>query len=261
MKQCTKCNFRTEQESDRFCAICGADLKAVSGNSFCKACGARLWPNARFCTKCGTEVSVFGPTLSAVAEEYPDVTISVTAGESAPPHRPSAPPPTVRTPSSRSNDEAPAPIAKPDPEFCENGEPPSEGILTRKDIMMLGKRALKLIPERVAYYAPLVGVKYGRITIKNYRSKWGSCNRGGDLDFNSFLMLAPPKVLDCVVVHELCHILHLNHSNRFYAEVLRVFPDYWKYDAWLDDHGEILNRMEDGYVYTAQLNAPATMED
>ena len=106
-----------------------------------------------------------------------------------------------------------------------------------------------MIPQRVAYYAPLVGVKYGRITIKNYKSKWGACYGERNLKFNSFLMLVPSEALDSVVVHELCHILQRNHSDKFYAEVLRVFPDYWKWDAWLDDHGEILDRMENDYSY------------
>ena len=146
----------------------------------------------------------------------------------------------------------PEPDEKADLVICRT----EDGVFTRDDIRMLGKRAMKLIPERVAYYAPLVGVKYGRITVQNYKSKWGACNRGGDLKFNSFLMLAPPEVLDSVVVHELCHILQPNHSDLFYAEVLRVFPEYWKYDAWLDDHGDILYRVEDDYVYRISQDRP-----
>ena len=256
MKQCTNCNFRSEMDSDHFCAICGAEMKTVSGDTHCKACGARLWPNARFCTKCGAEDSVFGPTLSAAAEPYPDVTISITTGNNTPLYSPPAP--VLPPPSAENDHDAPAGITEPDSDLCETEETLPDGILTKKDIMMLGKRALKLIPERVAYYAPLVGVKYGRITIRNYKCKWGACSPGGDLDFNSFLMLVPPKVLDSVIVHELCHILQPNHSNSFYAEVLRVFPDYWKYNVWLDDHADILNRMGDDYVYTVYLKTPQT---
>lgn len=115
--------------------------------------------------------------------------------------------------------------------------------LTSEEIRALAERAVKVIPERVAYYAPLVGVTYGRITIRNQRSKWGSCSSKGNLNFNCLLMLAPPKVLDSVVVHELCHRKEMNHSERFYAEVLRVFPDYWAQDKWLKENGNILMSM------------------
>ena len=217
-------------------------------------------PHARFCTKCGAHANFFGPSLSAIADTYTEPSISVTAGANPSPHRTPALPPEPPQPALppalpsalppvKSSSDTSVQIVKPELVFGDAVEYPSERFLTRDEIRMLGKRALKLIPERIAYYAPLVGVKYGRITFQNYRSKWGACNRGGDLQFNSLLMLAPPKVLDSVVVHELCHILQLNHSRKFYDEVLRVFPDYWKYDAWLDEHGEILNRMEDDYTY------------
>ena len=117
----------------------------------------------------------------------------------------------------------------------ENLEP-----LTMEDIRVLADKALKVIPERVRYYAPKVGVTYGRITIRNQRSRWGSCSSKGNLNFNCLLMLTPPEVIDSVVVHELCHRREMNHSDRFYAEVLRVFPDYWKWDKWLKENGSTL---------------------
>ena len=117
----------------------------------------------------------------------------------------------------------------------ENLEP-----LTMEDIRVLADKALKVIPERVRYYAPKVGVTYGRITIRNQRSRWGSCSAKGNLNFNCLLMLTPPEVIDSVVVHELCHRREMNHSDRFYAEVLRVFPDYWKWDKWLKENGSTL---------------------
>ena len=112
--------------------------------------------------------------------------------------------------------------------------------LTMDEIRKLADKAVEIIPDRVKYYAPLVGVTYGRITIRNQRSKWGSCSSKGNLNFNCLLMLAPPAVIDCVVVNELCHRKEINHSERFYAEVLRVFPDYHKWDKWLKDNGTIL---------------------
>lgn len=115
--------------------------------------------------------------------------------------------------------------------------------LTMAEIHKLADKALEVIPERVKYYAPLVGVTYGRITIRNQRSKWGSCSSKGNLNFNCLLMLTPPEVIDSVVVHELCHRKEMNHSDKFYSEVLRVFPDYWKWDRWLKDNGNILMAM------------------
>ena len=117
--------------------------------------------------------------------------------------------------------------------------------LTVDEIMALADEALKVIPERVRHYAPLLGVTYGRITIRNQRSRWGSCSARKNLNFNCLLMLMPPEVIDSVVVHELAHIKEMNHSDRFYAEVLSVFPDYWKWQAWLKENGQaVMARMK-----------------
>lgn len=112
--------------------------------------------------------------------------------------------------------------------------------LTANEIRDLADKALRVIPERVRFYAQKVGVTYGRITIRNQRSKWGSCSSKGNLNFNCLLMLMPPEVVDSVVVHELCHRKEMSHSERFYAEVLRVFPDYWKWDKWLKENGSAI---------------------
>ena len=112
--------------------------------------------------------------------------------------------------------------------------------LTKEELLVLAVRAREVIPARVSYYAPLVGVSYGRITIRSQHTKWGSCSSLGNLNFNCLLMLAPPEVLDSVVVHELCHRKEMNHSQRFYAEVLRVFPDYRIWNRWLKENGRLL---------------------
>jgi predicted metal-dependent hydrolase len=120
--------------------------------------------------------------------------------------------------------------------------PPVESPLSMEEIRDLANKALAYIPSRVKHYAPLVGVSIGRITIRNQRSRWGSCSTKGNLNFNCLLMLTPPEVIDSVVVHELCHRKEMNHSKAFYAEVLRVFPDYWKWDKWLKENGDKLMR-------------------
>lgn len=109
--------------------------------------------------------------------------------------------------------------------------------LKPEEVRSLARKAAEVIPRRVAYYAPIVGVSYGRITIRSQRSRWGSCSSNGNLNFNCLLMLVPPGVLDSVVVHELCHRKEMNHSPRFYAEVLRVLPDYGARDRWLMENG------------------------
>lgn len=111
---------------------------------------------------------------------------------------------------------------------------------TPEEIRVLALQAAEAIPARVAYYAPRIGVRPGRITIRRQRSRWGSCSAAGNLSFNCLLMRTPPGVLDSVVVHELCHLKEMNHSPRFYAEVYRVFPDYEVYRKWLKENGPLL---------------------
>ncbi len=115
--------------------------------------------------------------------------------------------------------------------------------LTQDEIVELVNKAREVIPERVAHYAPLFGVTYGRITIRRQKSRWGSCSSKGNLNFNCLLMLTPSEVIDSVVVHELCHRKEMNHSKKFYAEVLRVFQDYRKWDKWLKEKGDTLLAM------------------
>lgn len=118
--------------------------------------------------------------------------------------------------------------------------PCTVGKLTETELKELVAAAKEHIPERVAYFAPAVGVKYGKITIRKQRSRWGSCSSAGNLSFNALLMLAPPEVLDGVVVHELCHIKQMNHSAAFYREVSRILPDYKERNKWLKENGHTL---------------------
>lgn len=118
--------------------------------------------------------------------------------------------------------------------------------LTMDEIRALADRAMRIIPERTAYFAPLVGVTYGRITIRNQKTRWGSCSARGNLNFNCLLMLAPPEVLDYVIVHELCHRKEMNHSPRFWAQVASVIPDYKIREKWLKTEGTKLMRRMTG---------------
>ncbi len=116
-----------------------------------------------------------------------------------------------------------------------------EGLVpyTEAEIRALVKRAREVITQKVRYYAPMVGVDYGRITIRCQRSRWGSCSSKGNLNFNCLLVLLPEDVIDSVVVHELCHRKQMNHSAAFYKEVERVYPEYKRCNKWLKENGPL----------------------
>ena len=112
--------------------------------------------------------------------------------------------------------------------------------LSKSELDALGRQALSVIPKKVAHYAKILGVSYGRITIRNQKTRWGSCSSKGNLNFNCLLMLTPEEVQDYVVVHELCHRREMNHSPRFWSLVESVIPDYRRYEAWLKKEGEAI---------------------
>ena len=101
----------------------------------------------------------------------------------------------------------------------------------------LQNKAGVVIPRRVSYFAEKIGVSYGKITLRQQKTRWGSCAVNGNLNFNWLLILAPPQVLDYVVVHELCHRIDMNHSRAFWEEVEAVLPDYRERQRWLKDNG------------------------
>ena len=90
-----------------------------------------------------------------------------------------------------------------------------------------------LIHERLAHFAPLCGVVYKRVAIRNQRRRWGSCSSLGNLNFNYRLIFLPAHLCDYVIVHELCHLKELNHGPNFWAEVEKVLPNYLAEEAEL----------------------------
>ncbi|ELH0894519.1 M48 family metallopeptidase [Vibrio fluvialis] len=113
-------------------------------------------------------------------------------------------------------------------------EPNSQSHYIRRALINWYKRnAEKKIREKVERYAKQVGVNTGVVRIKEFKSRWGSCTTYGDLEFNWLIVLAPNRIVDYVVVHELCHLIHHDHSTRFWKEVERVMPDYQECKEWL----------------------------
>lgn len=95
------------------------------------------------------------------------------------------------------------------------------------------RQAEQKIREKVTRYAPLVGVKPSSVNIKTFKARWGSCTAKGGLEFNWKIMMATNRMVDYVVVHELCHLIHHDHSPEFWHEVARVMPDYQQCREWL----------------------------
>ena len=100
------------------------------------------------------------------------------------------------------------------------------------------KQAAEVITARCRYYAPVMGVSYGTVTIREQKTRWGSCSTKGNLNFNWKLVLMPLEILDYVVVHELAHRIQMNHSAAFWAEVGKILPDYKERRQWLKVNGQ-----------------------
>lgn len=95
-------------------------------------------------------------------------------------------------------------------------------------------------------YASHLGVGFSGITLRDTRSRWGSCSSSGGLSFSWRLIMAPPAVLDYVAAHEVAHLVEMNHSPAYWAVVGRIFPDYAAPRAWLRENGALLHRYRFG---------------
>lgn len=99
------------------------------------------------------------------------------------------------------------------------------------------KQANEIFVEKVAHYADILGVQPTAIEVKTYKARWGSCTINAKVQFNWKLIMAPHRIVDYVVVHELCHIIEHNHSKNFWNCVERVLPDYKARRTWLKENG------------------------
>ncbi|MBQ8507688.1 MAG: M48 family metallopeptidase [Clostridia bacterium] len=119
-------------------------------------------------------------------------------------------------------------------------EPENEEAVRHALKQALSRLALRRIREELGSYAPRIGVEFGRVAIRDQKSRWGSCSAKRNLNFNWKLIMAPPQALEYVVIHELCHLIEFNHSPRFWRLVESQMPEYESWKKWLKTHGSEL---------------------
>lgn len=117
----------------------------------------------------------------------------------------------------------------------------AEEHLARRVTDFLKGEARKTVGPRAKLHAEALGRRVGRVTVRDTATRWGSCSSRGDLSFSWRLVLAPEEVLDYVVAHEAAHLIEMNHSERFWALVERLMPDYKRPRTWLKRHGSKLH--------------------
>ncbi len=99
------------------------------------------------------------------------------------------------------------------------------------------KQAERLIKKRADDICPRLGVTYNRLTVRAAKTRWGSCSRKGNLNFNWKLIMMPEPVVDYVIIHELAHLKEMNHSKNFWNLVAQHCPRWREHRKWLKDHG------------------------
>ena len=99
------------------------------------------------------------------------------------------------------------------------------------------KQSMDYISKRVAYFSQKMNVGYASVSIKSRKQQWGSCDSQGNLTFSWRLIMAAEEAIDYVVVHELCHRKHMDHSKQFWCEVKKELKDYKEREKWLNDNG------------------------
>ncbi|MCC0063019.1 MAG: M48 family metallopeptidase [Defluviimonas sp.] len=122
-------------------------------------------------------------------------------------------------------------------------DPARVGARLQAYLKLVARQRLQAACER---HAGQLGRRFRRITLRDTRSRWGSCTAQGDLMFSWRLVMAPAEVLDYVAAHEVAHLAEMNHSPAFWAVVARLVPDYERHRRWLRSHGAALHRVDFG---------------
>lgn len=102
------------------------------------------------------------------------------------------------------------------------------------------KQAAEVFQKKTCEYASVLHVSFDAVFIKDQKSRWGSCSGRGNLNFNFRLVMAPEEICDYVIIHEMCHLIHMNHSEDFWMLVESVCPKYKEYKRWLKVNGQKL---------------------
>lgn len=123
---------------------------------------------------------------------------------------------------------------------AKNGFFQNQSVLSDAERRRYREIARDIFTQKTAYYAQIMNVTYGRISIREQKTRWGSCSGDGNLNFNWRLIFAPEEVLNYIVIHELAHRREMNHSPAFYKIVSEVMPDYKKQQKWLKENGQKL---------------------
>ena len=122
-------------------------------------------------------------------------------------------------------------------------DPARAGARVAAYLRLRARQRLQAESER---YAVILGLRFTRITLRDTRSRWGSCAPDGSLMYSWRLVLAPPEVLSYVAAHEVAHLAEMNHSARFWAVVARLMPNYERHRRWLKAHGTGLHAYDFG---------------
>lgn len=129
---------------------------------------------------------------------------------------------------------------------CENCQP-----LSCEQLTELADAASNELVAITLYYASKLGKTVTSITIRAQRTRWGSCSSKGSLSFNALVMLTPPEIRRSVAAHEVCHLIHMDHSAAFYETLEQLCPDYRECRKWLRENGDaVLSRLPDGISVT-----------
>ena len=119
--------------------------------------------------------------------------------------------------------------------------PGTDGMVAARVKAFLKLQARQRLGEATDRYSAALGKSYGKLTLRDTTSRWGSCSTQGNINYSWRLIMAPPEVLNYVAAHEVAHLVQMNHSPQFWAVVEHLYPAYATYRAWLKDHGEELH--------------------
>lgn len=113
----------------------------------------------------------------------------------------------------------------------------SRVVRSEEEVQELKEQAREVLTKRTDYYKEILKVDYQRIRIGDQKTRWGSCSSRGTISYNWHLVLMPERIMDYVVVHELCHLVEMNHSPAFWKKVSEILPDYEERRKWLKENG------------------------